>query len=163
MANHVRDHDTVIGWQIDNEFGCSNTARCYCDNCLAAFREWLKRRYGNINALNEAWGTDFWSGIYNDWNEIPIPRKTTDPHHPGLLLDFYRFASDAVGGIPAAASGYYQGVAPHHFVTHNMIASSQQIDYYDLTKGLDFASWDSYPKPELQPLRSEVRKSGPVA
>ena len=158
MANHVRDHDTVIGWQIDNEFGCSNTARCYCDNCLAAFREWLKRRYGNINALNEAWGTDFWSGIYNDWNEIPIPRKTTDPHHPGLLLDFYRFASDAVVEFQQLQVDIIKRVAPHHFVTHNMIASSQQIDYYDLTKGLDFASWDSYPKPELQPLRSEVRR-----
>ncbi|MGI6083259.1 MAG: beta-galactosidase [Limnochordia bacterium] len=158
MVDHVRDNDTVVGWQTDNEFGCSNTARCYCDNCRAAFREWLRKRHGSIDALNEAWGTDFWSGVYNDWNEIPVPRKTTDPHHPGLLLDFYRFASDAVVDFQQLQVDIIKRTAPHHFVTHNMIASSQQIDYYDLTKGLDFASWDSYPKPELQPMRSEVRR-----
>jgi beta-galactosidase len=157
MVDHVRDNETVVGWQIDNEFGCGDTARCYCNNCRAAFRKWLRKRYGSIGSLNEAWGTDVWSGVYNNWNEIPVPRKTTDPHHPGLLLDFYRFASDAVVEFQQLQVDILKHAAPHHFVTHNMIASSQ-IDYYDLTKGLDFASWDSYPKPELQPTRAVVRR-----
>ena len=55
-------HPAVIGWQLDNEFGCHDTARCYCENCAAAFRLWLKDKYGSLDALNVAWGAIFESG-----------------------------------------------------------------------------------------------------
>ena len=44
MAEHYRENPHVIAWQIDNEFD----AHCYCDGCLAGFREWLKKKYGAI-------------------------------------------------------------------------------------------------------------------
>jgi len=69
MAQHYQGHPTVIGWQIDNEFG----DRCYCDTCRRAFQAWLLERYGYIEALNERWGTTFWSHTYSNWTEIPVP------------------------------------------------------------------------------------------
>ena len=39
MAQHYAAHPSVIGWQIDNEFG----DRCYCPVCAqAAFQAWLQ-------------------------------------------------------------------------------------------------------------------------
>jgi len=72
MAEHYHDHPRVIGWQIDNEFGDA----CYCDLCKAAFRSWLKEGYGTLDALNAAWGTIFWSHVYTDWTQIPLPMLT---------------------------------------------------------------------------------------
>ena len=39
----------------------STTARCYCDYCLAAFRAWLKTRYADLDALNQAYWAAFWA------------------------------------------------------------------------------------------------------
>ena len=34
MAEHYKDNYNVIGWQIDNELGCHESNRCYCDTAL---------------------------------------------------------------------------------------------------------------------------------
>src|SRR4030042_4521121 len=38
MASRYGRHPAVSGWQIDNEFGCHGTARCYWETCAIAFR-----------------------------------------------------------------------------------------------------------------------------
>jgi len=57
VTERYADSPHVAGWQTDNEFGCHETVRCYCDDCADAFRTWLADRYGDIDRLNEAWGT----------------------------------------------------------------------------------------------------------
>jgi beta-galactosidase len=42
---------------------------CYCDQTIAKFRRWLEHRYGNLDALNEAWVRH-----YSDWKEVDPPR-----------------------------------------------------------------------------------------
>ncbi|PID97890.1 MAG: beta-galactosidase, partial [Actinomycetales bacterium] len=41
MATRFVDHPAVVLWHISNEYG-DEQSRCYCDNCAAAFRVWLK-------------------------------------------------------------------------------------------------------------------------
>ncbi|NSW90552.1 MAG: beta-galactosidase [Firmicutes bacterium] len=41
---------------------------CYCQATRRKFREWLKRKYGEIDTLNEAWGRH-----HNDWDEVRPP------------------------------------------------------------------------------------------
>ncbi|NMB45653.1 MAG: cellulase family glycosylhydrolase [Firmicutes bacterium] len=99
MARHYADNPQIIAWQIDNEFGCQDTGQCYCEDCLTAFKQWLKAKYGSLKALNETWGTVFWSQTYTDWDEIILPTYTvcedSDPnlhgHSPGLLLDAFDY------------------------------------------------------------------------
>src|SRR5699024_4864699 len=57
-------------------------------------RAWLSDRYGTVAALNQAWGTAFWSQRYDDFDEILPPRQA--PHHanPTQQLDFARYSSD---------------------------------------------------------------------
>lgn len=152
MGEHFGNNPNVVAWQIDNEFGCHNTTRCYCEDCLAAFKKWLQAKYGSLDALNQAWGTVFWSQIYTSWDEIILPGYTacedSDPnshgHNPGLLLDFYRFSSDSVVKYQKLQIDELRKYTSKP-ITHNFMGHFSDIDYFNLSKDLDFVSWDNYP------------------
>ena len=143
MAEHYVGHPNVIGWQIDNEFG----DRCYCEVCRERFQDWLEEKYGSLERLNDAWGTIFWSHVYNDWPEVPVPLTTGEPHNPGLALDFKRFASDVYVRYQKMQIDILRERCPEHFITHNLMGFGYpQLDYFELAKDLDFVSWDNYPR-----------------
>jgi len=143
MADHYADHPAVIGWQIDNELN----GRCYCPNCQSAFQNWLRIRYGTLEKLNSAWGTAFWSHVYAEWSQIPVPVETGGVPNPGLDLDFRRFMSDTFACFQQEQVDILRQVCPEHFITHNFMGFGfDQINYYDLAKPLDFVSWDNYPR-----------------
>jgi beta-galactosidase len=143
MANHYADHPAVIGWQIDNELN----GRCYCGLCQAGFQDWLQGRYGALEKLNAAWGTAFWSHVYTDWTQIPVPLETGGVPNPGLDLDFRRFMSDTFTDFQQEQVDILRQSCPKHFITHNFMGVGfEQIDYFDLAKPLDFVSWDNYPR-----------------
>ncbi|MFD2327935.1 beta-galactosidase [Cohnella sp. GCM10020058] len=146
MAKRYGRHDNIVAWQIDNEFGCTDTIRCYCDNCRMAFQRWLKNKYGDIGTLNEAWGTVFWSHVYNAWGEIVLPAYTVFPmHNPGLHLDYMRFASDSVAEYQQIQVDILRRESPDKPITHNFMGYFAEVDAYKLAAQLDFASWDNYP------------------
>ncbi|MGE5333839.1 MAG: beta-galactosidase, partial [Nitrososphaerota archaeon] len=58
MASRYRGHPALAMWHVNNEYGC-HVPSCFCDASAAAFRRWLQRRYGSLDALNDAWGTAF--------------------------------------------------------------------------------------------------------
>lgn len=141
LAEHYAERPQIIGWQIDNEFG----DRCYCPICAGAFQAWLRDRYGTIKTLNQAWGTAFWSHEYTDWNQIPTPLSTADPHNPGLALDFKRFASDSYVVFQKLQIDILRDKCLGHLITHNFMGFKYpKLNYFDLAKDLDFVSWDNY-------------------
>jgi len=71
LSERFGKHPGVAAWHISNEYaGDNHESDCHCPLCQKAFQEWLKERYGTIDALNHAWWTDFWSNHINDWEEI---------------------------------------------------------------------------------------------
>lgn len=41
-----------------------------------AFRDFLRAKYNNdIQLLNNAWGTAFWSEVYSSFDEITLPKR----------------------------------------------------------------------------------------
>jgi beta-galactosidase len=159
MAEHYAEHPAVIGWQIDNEFGDC----CYCPVCTHAFQEWLQRRYDSLDALNERWGTVFWSHTYSDWGQIPLPLTTGGSPNPGLALDFFRFSSDSYVAYQQMQVDILREKCPQHFITHNFMGfGKDRIDYFDLAQGLDFVSWDNYPRgywamqPQIDPSQAAL-------
>lgn len=145
MAERYGKHPAVVGWQTDNEYGCHNTARCYCPRCRKAFQEWLKARYGTIESLNKAWGTVFWSQEYRSFEEIELPNLTVAGPNPSHLLDYYRFASDQVKEFNRIQVEILKELSPGRFVTHNFMGGFMDFDHFALAEDLDLASWDSYP------------------
>lgn len=146
MASRYGNHSAVAGWQIDNEFGWGGTTRCYCGASSAAFRRWLEAKYGTIQNLNEAWGTVFWSQIYNDWGEIDLPNLTVGEPNPSHVLDFYRFSSDMyVAYQQLQLSTLQLLISERQFVTTNYMSQFTDLDYHDLAEPLDLVSMSSYP------------------
>lgn len=92
LAARYADHPALTVWHINNEY-CTH---CWCDGTAAHFRRWLRGRYGTVEALNEAWGTAFWSQRYDTWEQILPPRKAQYMKNPTQVLDFKRFTSDAL-------------------------------------------------------------------
>ena len=143
MADHYADHPAVIGWQIDNEFG----DRCYCPTCAQKFQSWLRSRYEALDELNQKWGTIFWSHVYNDWTEIPVPLTTGGSPNPGLALDYYRFCSDSYVAYQQIQIDILRAKCPNHFITHNFMGFKyDKLNYFDLARNLDFVAWDIYPR-----------------
>ena len=145
LAQRYGTHRVVSGWQLDNEYGCHDTVRCYCPSCQKAFRMWLETRYGSIDALNEAWGTIFWSQKYRSFEEIELPNLMVTTPNPSQLMDYFRFASSQVCSFSRLQVEILRELSPGRFITHNFMGGFLDFDHFTLAHDLDFASWDSYP------------------
>jgi beta-galactosidase len=145
MAEHFAGNPDVIGWQTDNELNCQ-FSECHCASCQAGFREFLAEKYsGNLDALNQAWGTAFWSQTYRSFDEIETPRANLPTHpNPGQKLDYARFISWAVTRFQAEQVAILRQANPDWLIMHNGIF--QHIDYRgQFTRDLDVLGYDVYP------------------
>jgi beta-galactosidase len=146
MAKTFADTPGVIGWQIDNEFTLQRWGRCYCKYCREGFQEWLKTKYGSLDAINSKWGTAFWSQVYTDFGQIPVPRPSNGDPNPGLALDYDRYQSYANASSCEEQLAVLRKLCPKHFVTTNNIgAPFDTLDQVELFKNLDFVADDNYP------------------
>ena len=73
-------YENIVVWSPQQEIDITGEDRpgattlaqrtyCYCPYTLSHFREWLKGRYGSLDALNSAWRTGF-----GEWEEVEPPR-----------------------------------------------------------------------------------------
>jgi beta-galactosidase len=144
LATRYADHPALAMWHINNEYGC-HVARCYCDVSAEAFRQWLRRRYQSLDALNSAWGTAFWSQRYHGWDEITPPRATPTIHNPTQALDFRRFTSDELLDCYRAERAVLQRLSPDKPATTNfMLAKFDEVDYRVWAAEQDLISNDHY-------------------
>jgi beta-galactosidase len=100
LAERFGGHEALLLWHVNNEYG----PVCYCDHCLDDFRRWLAARYGDLSALNEAWGTSVWGNTLHDWSEVEapshlnamgaaVPGRVRFAPIPGIALDHARYCS----------------------------------------------------------------------
>ncbi|MFF8186471.1 beta-galactosidase [Microbacterium sp. NPDC016588] len=144
VAARYGSHPAVALWHVSNELGCHN-ALCYCDESAAAFRVWLRRRYGSVVELNRAWGTAFWSQTYHDWEEILPPRAALSARNPGQLLDFHRFSSDAVFAQYRAEADVLRRLSDRPVTTNFMVtAHIENMDYWSWADEMDVVANDHY-------------------
>jgi len=144
LARRYHDHPALAMWHVHNEYGCHN-AHCYCDVSAAAFRDWLRARYGDLDALNEAWGTAFWSQTYTDWAEVRAPRASVTSANPGQVLDFKRFSSDAHLANFTAERDLLHKLSPGVPVTTNLMTGACfDLDYWAWGREMQLVSNDHY-------------------
>ena len=145
IAKRYGDHPAIVGWQLDNEYGCHDTVLSYAPHCRSAFQRWLERRYGSIERLNKAWGTIFWSGDYTRFAQIGLPHQTVTEAHPAHRLDYHRFSSDQVIDYNRMQAEIIRQHSPERFISHNALGLFHDFDHAALAKDLDVITWDSYP------------------
>jgi beta-galactosidase len=145
LAERYKDHPALALWHVDNELGC-HVSEFYGEEDAAAFRTWLERRYGTIDALNAAWGTAFWSQNYGSFEEILPPGVAPSTLNPGQQLDFQRFNSWALMDYYRDLVSVLREVTPAVPCTTNLMASSatKSMDYFDWAKDLDVIANDHY-------------------
>lgn len=143
MSTRYAGHPALAMWHINNEYGC-HISRCWCDTSAGAFRDWLRSRYGDIDRLNEGWGTAFWSQRYSDWGEIVPPRDMPSFANPGQQLDFYRFSSAELLECLRAERDVLRRLSPGTPVTTNFLGGLWDVDYWDWTGELDVIAMDHY-------------------
>ncbi len=145
LATRYGDHPAVVLWHVSNELGCHN-AHCYCDVSAAAFRRWLARRYTDLDGLNRAWGTSFWSQAYSSWEEVLPPRASTAQCNPTQQLDFRRFSSEELLDQHRAERDVLRRICPQVPVTTNFMVSSHidGLDYWRWAPEQDVVSNDHY-------------------
>jgi len=144
VAGRYADHPAVVMWHVSNELGCHNV-HCYCDVSAEAFRRWLRERYGDLDALNAAWGTAFWSQRYHDWAEVNPPRTAPTFANPTQQLDFLRFSSDEQRAQLRAERELLTRLAPQPVTTNFMIGTGvKHLDYHSWAPDVDLVANDHY-------------------
>ncbi len=138
-------HPFVKAWQTDNEYGDHDTIYSYSQEAHRAFRLWLAERYGSIDAMNEAWGTRFWSMRYRSFEEVDVPLQVVEEPSPTHLVDFVRFSSDQVVRFNRQQVEIIRAGSPGRPITHNFMSHNIDFDHFKLSADLDVASWDVYP------------------
>ena len=146
LAEHVRHVPSIVAWHVDNEYSC-HFSECFCDASAAAFRDWLRDRHGTLEALNDAWGSAFWSQIYGDWEEIQPPRRTPTFVNPCQRLDWLRFSSDSWIACFDDQAAVLRSTTPGIPITTNFMSFHKPLDYWKLASREDVVSNDSYPDP----------------
>lgn len=143
LAARYAHHPALRMWHIGNEFGTV----CHCDGCAERFRGWLKTKYGDLDGLNEAWGTSFWSQRYSEWDEVIPPRQVQYVINPTQDLDYQRFASDLLLEGFQAERDIVRKANPAVPVTTNFMGFFKGTDSWRWAAQEDFVSLDSYPDP----------------
>ncbi|WP_043840809.1 beta-galactosidase [Amycolatopsis taiwanensis] len=146
VATRYADHPALAMWHVGNEYGC-HVPECFCDTSAAAFRTWLADRHGDVDALNDAWSTTFWSQRYSDFAEVGPPRVAPSFPNPAHVVDYKRFSSTALLECYLAEKEILRRVTPDVPVTTNFVGAWHRIDAAQWAPHLDVVSYDSYPDP----------------
>lgn len=141
LAERYRDHPALGLWHISNEMG----GECHCPLCQERFRGWLRRRYGTIEKLNQAWWNQFWSHSYDTFEQVESPSPIGESGVHGLNLAWRRFTSDQFCDYYQWEIEPFRRITPNVPCTTNLMSTYEGINYFDLGRLMDVSSWDNYP------------------
>lgn len=105
LAERYRGHPGLMGYDVNNEMNYQ-PAFDFSDPTAAAFRVWLRKKYGSLDALAEVWHRY----SYAEWDDIMPPRQV-QPYAECLDWltfredNFYGHVEDKIATIRAADPG----------------------------------------------------------
>lgn len=143
LGQRFANNPAVVMWHISNELG----GYCYCDICRKKFQEWLADRYDNdIEKLNKAWWTTFWSHRFNSFDQIDPPYSNGENFILGLNLDWRRFSTWSATDFMRYEIDTLKKAGAKQPMTTNFMDMFYDYDYHYLSQFIDVISWDNYPE-----------------
>jgi beta-galactosidase len=153
LGKHYADCPNLHGWDLWNELRWNEHADelvCFCPHTLESFRNWLCKRYGSLDGLNEAWHRR-----YIDWRDV-MPGKRPDLPYTELMA-WQNFITDRADEHGAWRYEIMRSVDPTHVITahggapsigyvgnHELYALDRGNDW-NLAQSLDGIGCSSFP------------------
>ncbi len=167
LVDHVKDNPAVIGYQLDNETKAYGTSG---PNVQAAFVEHMKAKFhGDLDALNKAYGLNYWSNRINRWEDFPSTNGSINASlsaafsefQRGLVTDYLAWQADLVRAH--ARKG--------QFMTQNFdldwrgssYGIQTEVNHWDAAKALDVAGIDIYHPGQSLLTGTEIALGGDLA
>jgi beta-galactosidase len=141
LADRYAGHPAVRLWHVHNEYG----TWCFCDHCAAGFRNFLRARHGDVERLNDAWCTAFWSQRYAGFEEILPPRATQYLPNPAHELDYRRFLSESMLTHYLQAREIIKEGSAAPVTTNFVLGGWVPVDHARWAHEVDLVAIDSYP------------------
>ncbi|TDO56137.1 beta-galactosidase [Kribbella sp. VKM Ac-2571] len=139
IVERYRDHPAVIGYQVDNEPG---VLLAHNSSAFEDFVARLRRTYGDVEALNEAWGLTYWSHRLSDWSELWRPDGNSTPSYD---LAWRRFQAARTSEFIGWQASLLRGLRrPGQFVTTCLAYDRPAVADVPLTSQLDVAAGNVY-------------------
>ena len=158
LAERARQSPAFVGWDLWSEPHVINWANptwipnpefCFCPHTLRRYREWLRRKYGSLESLNDAWYRRFTS-----WDSVEPSRMSTILSYTDYI-DWKAFIVDKLGEDLRERYQSVKQAAPQTIVTSHaagvgLFASPHhwegQADDWTMARQVDFYGTSFYPK-----------------
>lgn len=170
-ARHAEKNPSFYGWDLWSEPHVINWAEityipraqfCFCPYSLARFREWLRRKYGTLDALNKAWHREF-----NVWSQIEPPRFDTILSYTDYI-DWRVFTTDKLAQDLQLRNAAVKEIVPASVTTsHSAVPGvftslgdgDGNPDDWLMYRSVDYYGVSLYPKHSLPPHWSLQRRA----
>ena len=116
-----RNHPALLGYDLWNENtyagGAARKMNCYCEGTRRHLREWLRTRYGSLQALAKAWGRY----SYETWDEVDPPESLGGYAES---LDWLQFRIDDAFRLLQWRVDLFRRLDPHHLICAHGVAGT---------------------------------------
>lgn len=150
LVNRYKDHPALFGFGLCNELGAGPMS--YSEYARIRFQNWLKKKYGTIDALNKAWATKRWSRILTSFDDVVLQENEVAIGAPEAWLDMRRFYSDGIGNFIIKLKDVVSENAPGipHSSNHYSGMNHLGFDYLKIyDKFVDYPGMGFYPGHEM--------------
>ncbi|WP_159882336.1 beta-galactosidase [Paenibacillus puerhi] len=166
LISRVANHPAVIGYQTDNETKHYHTCGT---NVQLLFIKHMREKFNNLDAINQAFGLDYWSNRINAWEDFPSLVGTING---SLGSEFARFqrklVTDFLAWHAALVKEYKR---PDQFVTQNFdfewrgysYGIQPDVNHFEASKPFDIAGVDIYHPSQDDLTGIEISFGGDVA
>lgn len=166
LLEHVSKHPAVIGYQVDNESKHYQTAG---PAVQALFVQYMKEKFKTLDAVNRAFGLDYWSNRVDNWDDFP---STVGSINASLSGEFAKFQRQQVTDYLAWQAAIVREYArPGQFVTQNFdlewrgysYGIQPDVDHFAAVKAMDVAGVDIYHPTQDELTGIEISLGGDLA
>ena len=133
------NHPAVVAIGYNNEMG--NGYRSFSEADRQRYIAWLKKKYGDLAALNQAWATQRWSRGITDWDQVRLAEVSAPAER---YLDMRRFWSDAALDVLRDLEAVRKKFAPDKPALSNLWPDGSRLGFDWLASYRQYATHGAF-------------------